>query len=95
MIEPVEYFISAREQRSLQYVGLPILKSLREVLKKKDTQDLLTHSSEADSSSETQYKSFHDGTNLKNNTLLSENNPPISLILYVDDFEVCTVLVRI
>ena len=90
MVEPVEYLLSAREQRSFQYV--PIFKSLHEVLKKKDTQDLLTHSFEADSSSETQYKSFHDGTNFKNNTILSENNPSIYLILYVDDFEVCNPL---
>ncbi len=60
--------------------------------KKKEIQDFLTHSCEANSSSETQYKSFHDGTHFKNNTLLSENNPAISLILYVDDFEVCNPL---
>lgn len=90
MMEPIEYLLSAREQRSFQYV--PILKSLHEILKKKEIQDLLTHSCEADSSSETQYKSFHDGTNFKNNKLLSENIPAISLILYVDDFEVCNPL---
>lgn len=90
VVEPIEYMLSAREQRSFQYV--PILKSLHEVLKKKEIQDLLTSSNEADSSSESQYKSFQDGTHFKNNTLLSENNPAISLILYVDDFEVCNPL---
>lgn len=90
MVEPIEYVLSAREQRSFQYV--PILKSLHEVLKKKEIQDFLTHSCKVNSSSETQYKSFHDGTHFKNNTLLSENNPAISLILYVDDFEVCNPL---
>lgn len=90
VVEPIEYLLSAKEQRSFHYV--PIMKSLHEVLKKKEIQDLLTHSRETDSSSETQYKSFHDGTNFKNNTLLSENNPAISLILYVDDFEVCNPL---
>ncbi|XP_028322152.1 uncharacterized protein LOC114475494 isoform X2 [Gouania willdenowi] len=91
MVEPIEYILSAREKRSFQYV--PILKSLHEVLKKKEIQDLLRHSSEADSRSDTHfYKSFHDGIHFKNNTLLSENNPAISLILYVDDFEVCNPL---
>lgn len=32
VVEPIEYMLSAREQRSFQYV--PILKSLQEVLKK-------------------------------------------------------------
>lgn len=76
--------LSDKEQKSFQYV--PILKSLHEVMKKKEIQDLLTHSFETYSNSETQYKSFHDGTNFKNSTLLSENNPAMSLILYVDDF---------
>lgn len=53
---------------------------------------MLRHSSEAGSRSDTHYKSFHDGIHFKNNTLLSENNPAISLILYVDDFEVCNPL---
>ena len=40
MVEPIEYLLSAREQRSLQYI--PILKSLHEVLKQKEIQDFLT-----------------------------------------------------
>ncbi|XP_041949691.1 uncharacterized protein LOC121709989 isoform X3 [Alosa sapidissima] len=90
MVEPIEYLHSAREQRSFQYI--PILKSLLEVLKVKEIHDFLTHNCETDGRSETQYKSFRDGTNFKNNELLSENNPAISLILYVDDFEVCNPL---
>lgn len=85
-MEPTEYFLSAREQRSFQYI--PILKSLHEVLKKEEILNLLTQNSETECSSETQYKSFLDGTNLKSNKLLSDNNPAISLVLYVD-FEVC------
>lgn len=86
LVEPTEYLLSVGERRSFQYV--PILKSLHEVLKKKEIQYLLSQTSETDGS-ETQYKSFHHGTNFKNNKLLSVESPVISLILYVDDFEVC------
>lgn len=78
LVEPTEYLLSVGEQRSFQYV--PILKSLHEALKKKEIQDLLTQTSETDSSSETQYKSFRHGTNFKNNKLLSEESQAISLI---------------
>jgi len=84
VVEPVEDLLSTREQRSFQCV--PILKSLNKIWKKKETRDLLIHSCEEHNSSENQYKLFHDGTNFKNNTFLSKNNPSISLILYVDDF---------
>lgn len=87
MVEPIEYLLDAREQKSFQYI--PILKSLQEILKKKEILDFLKHGNEADDTPENHYKSFRDGTNFKNNKLLSENNPAISLILYVDDFEVC------
>jgi len=69
MVETIEYLLSAIEQRSFQYIS--VLKSLHEILKKKEIW------------SENQYKSFHDVTNLL------EIDPTISLILYVDDFEVC------
>lgn len=67
VVEPVEYLLSAKDQRTFQYI--PILKSLHVVLKKKEIQDLLTHSCETHSSSE--IKSFHDGTYFKANTLLT------------------------
>lgn len=87
VLEPVEYLLRAKDRRTFQYI--PILKSLHAVLKKKEIQDLLTHSCETHSS---EIKSFHDGKYFKANTLLTENNPNISLILYVDDFEVCNPL---
>lgn len=92
MVEPVEYFHSAREGRSFQYV--PILKSLSKIFEKKEIQDLFTQkqAEETDIRPEPQYKSYCDGTIFKNNTLLSENNPAISLILHVDDFEICNPL---
>lgn len=50
VVEPVEYLLSAKDRRTFQYI--PILKSLHVVLKKKEIQDLLTHSCETHSSSE-------------------------------------------
>lgn len=88
MVEPVKYVLNASERKSFQYVPIP--KSLSEILKKKEIQDSLINSGkEAQSNSETQYKSFHDGTHFKTNKLFSENDLAIALNLYVDEFEVC------
>lgn len=48
--------LRAKDRRTFQYIH--ILKSLHAVLKKKDIQDLLTHSCETHNSSE--IKSFHE-----------------------------------
>lgn len=86
VVEPIEYVLS-REKNSFQYV--PILKSLLQVLSRKDIQDLILREEEDQS---TQYKSFHDGTHYKTNELFSGDELTIALILYVDGFEICNPL---
>ncbi len=53
---------------------------------------MINSGKEAQSNSETLYKSFHDGTHFKANKLFSENDLAIALNLYVDEFEVCNPL---
>jgi hypothetical protein len=94
MVEPVEYYHNARDGSSFQYV--PILKTLSKLFEKKEIQDLFTQAGAEDTyiRHEVQYKSYRDGTNFQNNTLLSEDDPAISLILFVDDYEICNPIVH-
>lgn len=85
VVEPIEYILTG--ESSFQYV--PILKSLLQVLSRKDILDLILSEAEAQ---RTVYNSFHDGTFYKTNELFSKNDLTIALNLYVDDFEICNPL---
>lgn len=87
IIEPVEYILDDKEHKTFQYV--PVLPMLSLLLDKKDIQDKLFHSR---THSEAWYRSFHDGSHFRDNQFLSTDYTKLSLILYVDDFEVCNPL---
>lgn len=56
----------------------------------KDIQEKAFNSSST--TSEGRYESFRDGTHFKENAFLSTESVTISLLLYIDDFEVCNPL---
>ncbi|CAL9691333.1 unnamed protein product [Knipowitschia caucasica] len=88
-VEPVEYILDSREKKSLQYV--PILPLLSQLLDKKHIRNaILQHKKPSEVSSA--YKSFNDGSLLKENAFLCEDELKLPLILYIDDFEVCNPL---
>lgn len=90
VVEPVEYVLSREEYRSFQYV--PILKSLLQVLSRKEIQDLMLYNGASQSNGETQYRAFSDGMYYKTNELFSGEDPTIAIIFYIDDFEICNPL---
>lgn len=84
--EPVEYILVPEENCSFQYV--PVLQSLYQLLKNKDILNrLLTKHSNF-----SQLTSFRDDEYFKLNELHANEEFSISLILYVDDFEICNPL---
>lgn len=89
IIEPVEYILHSKENRSFQYV--PILQSLQQVLSKSDIADKV-FSGLGRSQTSSIYESFCDGKYYKENDFYSEDDLRISLILYVNDLEVCNPL---
>lgn len=91
IVEPIEYVLNSQNGKSFQYIS--ILKSLQQIL---SCQTFLEKAINLKShhqiqSDEIQYKSFYDGTNYKENLKLSKECA-ISLILYIDDFEICNPL---
>lgn len=88
IVEPVEYVLDEKARRTFQYV--PILPSLLQILSKKELQEKLLFSSQA--SSQSVLSSFFDGTHFKDDEILSKDEQTLSLLLYVDDFEVCNPL---
>lgn len=84
VIEPTEYVLSTGH--SFQYVS--VLKSLLQILSRKDIQDTLCNGK----TQSAVYTSFYDGTYYKTNELLSGDDITIALNLYVDDFEICNPL---
>ncbi|XP_058637761.1 uncharacterized protein LOC131543945 [Onychostoma macrolepis] len=86
IVEPVEYILNSHEKLSFQYV--PLLQTLQHILAKKYLADAVLKILPCTS---TQYESYQNGTHFKNNEFFSEE-PRISLILYIDDFEVCNPL---
>lgn len=86
VIEPVEYVLDASRRRSFVYI--PVLRVLSELLNRDDVLDkvLQHHSSRSHAS---QYKSFYDSLNRKQNELLSGEEFHIAIGLFIDDFEVC------
>lgn len=88
VVEPVEFILDKKEGRTLQYV--PILQLLSQILSVKDIQEKAFNSSYA--THESRYESFTDGTHFKENALSSTEDLTLSLLLYIDDFEVCNPL---
>ncbi len=86
-IEPVEYIFDPLDSGTFQYV--PILQSSQQLLNNKDTvSNILTRHSGSGS----QLSSFKDGKYFKLNEFHTDGELRISLILYVDDFEICNPL---
>nr|XP_055056165.1 uncharacterized protein LOC129440700 [Misgurnus anguillicaudatus] len=90
VVEPVEYVLEARSNKTFQYV--PLLNSLQQLLERKDIVDKLLDNHAASSANVDQYASFQDGEYHKNNPFFSNEDLRISLCLYIDDFEVCNPL---
>ncbi|XP_073671210.1 uncharacterized protein [Paramisgurnus dabryanus] len=92
VVEPTEYVLDPKKNKTFQYV--PLLKSLQQVLNCQPILDKVINFTEGTSEPHTEtpvYKSYRDGLHFKENPLLSEASV-ISLILYVDDFEICNPL---
>lgn len=90
-VEPIEFVLDSQNKKSFQYI--PILKSLQQILSCQTFWDKAINLKSAHKiqSDKIQYKSFYDGTNFKENLQLSKECA-ISLILYIDDFEICNPL---
>lgn len=91
IVEPVEYILGSSDNRSFQYI--PILQSLQQVFGNRDIVEKAfseIHHSQGQSSNI--YKTYNNGKHYRENCFYSDNDLRISLILYVDDFEVCNPL---
>lgn len=86
-VDPVEYILDSQKNKTFQYV--PILETLQKVLKNKDiAEGILSRHSNS-----TRYiKSTFDGKLFKQNAFYAGEETRLSIILYVDDFEVCNPL---
>ena len=88
VVEPVEYVLDLNENRTFQYV--PILQSLLQILGNKDVlEKAFTRIRPLGTS--TKYESFYDGNIFRQNPFFSEELR-LSIVLFVDDFEVCNPL---
>lgn len=94
VVEPVEYILDAKNKRSFQYV--PILKSLQQLLCRKDIIDEVVEGHQKQESTcsgvSYQFKSATDGSLFRENSFLTGEKPRIILTFYVDDFETCNPL---
>lgn len=95
VIEPTEYMLDEKENKSFQYV--PLLKSLQQLFNRKDVVDKVVenhraHQSDGVTGEQCTYKSFQDGSHFKGNGFLSGGELRILLTLYIDDFELCNPL---
>lgn len=88
VVEPQEHILDEKEGKTFQYV--PILKALSQVLNNKQNQEKLLDAAR-NSATVSHYQSFHDGSNFQKNVFFSEEDR-LSLILYIDDFEICNPL---
>lgn len=89
IVEPVEYILDEKERKTFQYV--PILQSLSQILNKRDIQEKVFKNTRYSDRAST-YKYFYDGSNFRGNDFFSGDDVRLSLILYIDDFEVCNPL---
>lgn len=83
---PVQYIIES-SQRTYMYV--PILSTLQMLLSKPD---VLEKVKETSSQLPGQYSSYCDGSYYQENQLLSAEGHKLSIILYIDDFEIANPL---
>ena len=94
VVEPLEYILDAKENKTFQYV--PILESLQVLLSRKDIVDKIVSHHKTQRETETGkkivYRSYKDGLHFKENSLLSVEDLSLSITLYADDFEVCNPL---
>ena len=91
VVQPVEYIINLRAKRCFQYI--PILKSLSQLLNNKHILEKAVENTETSKCGVTHYyKSFYDGSYFKESNFWSGDEFRLSLILYIDDFEVCNPL---
>lgn len=89
VVEPVEYVLDRKNRKSFQYV--PLLKSLQQLLNCETILNKAINLKEKHQPGESDkevYRSFWDGLLFKRNVVLSKECS-ISLILYIDDFEIC------
>ena len=92
VVEPVEYVLDQKNRRFFQYV--PILKSLQQLLNCETILNKAVNLKEKYQQRESDkqvYRYFWDGLLFKRHSILSKECS-ISLILYVDDFEICNPL---
>lgn len=85
VLEPVEYILDVSLKKTYQYI--PVLKTLQQVVNSQYN-NLLRESSSVQSG----FQSFRDGSYYKENAFFLEDEFQISLIVYVDEFEVCNPL---
>lgn len=85
VLEPVEYIMDVSLKKTYQYI--PVLKTLQKVVNSQYN-NLLKESSSVQSG----FQSFRDGSYYKENAFFLEDEFQISLIVYVDEFEVCNPL---
>lgn len=95
VVEPIEYVLDGKENKSCQYV--PILKSLQQLLHRKEIVDKIIENhtafqSNAMTGEQPTFKSFQDGSHFKENRFLAGDEMTLFLNLYIDDFEVCNPL---
>lgn len=88
LIEPVEYKLDPGKKSSGSFQYVPVLPSLQQVLKNEHILNyvLTKHPNIS------QLSSLHDGTYFKLNEFHDNEEFSISLILYIDDFEICNPL---
>lgn len=92
VVQPVEFVLDHQNRRSFQYV--PLLKSLQQLLNCDTILNEainLKEKYQPGLSEKQVYRSFWDGQHCKRNVILSDDCS-VSLILYVDDFEICNPL---
>ena len=65
LVKPVEYVLSKEENRTFQYI--PLFKSLLQILNQKEICDFIVHDSEAQSNSDSQYRTMSDDNYYKTN----------------------------
>lgn len=98
VIEPVEYILDAKENRTFQHI--PVFQSLQQLLSKEHILDQVIENkiaqektSVASGTSDCHYfKSFQDGLFYSQGDFWSQEELRISLNLYLDDFKICNPL---
>lgn len=92
VVNPMEYVLDAKKKHTFQYV--PIIKSLQQLLNRRDIIDKVEWHKRLEGVSTGLYKSSRDGSRFKDNGFLSSEEPRIILNLYMDDFATPSSLLR-